>query len=61
MKSNIGDSRSAKSVFRGSEVYEVMHFYNAEIDQTNKIQSPKNSKMAVLEPLDSPKSISRKI
>ena len=40
---------------------EFLPFLNAEIDQTNQIQSPKTAKLAILELLESPKLISRKI
>ena len=41
--------------------YAFLHVSKAEIDQISKIQSPKNGKNAVLELLNSPKLISRKI
>ena len=67
MKSNFGVSRSAKSAIlihleaMNVDLYEVLHFVKAEIHQINKIQSPKMWKTAVLELLDSPNLISRKM
>ena len=61
---NFGDSRSAKYAILTNlealnfDFYEILHFLKAEIDQIHKFQSPK---MAVIELLDSPKLISRKI
>ena len=43
---NFWDSRSAKSAFlthsaaMNFDVYELLHFWEAENDQSNKIQSP---------------------
>ena len=48
--------------FRGSnDFYEFLHFMKAEIYQINKIQCPKIAKKEVLQFLNSPKLISRKI
>ena len=64
---NFRDSRSAKCVILthlealNFYFYEFSHFLNSQIDQINKIQSPKNGKTAVLELLESPKLILHKI
>ena len=65
---NFEDSRSAKSAILthlealNFDFYEFLHFLKAEIYQINKIQSPYfYKKTAVLELLNSPTLISRKI
>ena len=64
---NVGDARIAKSaILTHSEalnldLYGFLHFLKTEIYQIDKIQSPKMVKTAVLELLDPPKLISRKI
>ena len=61
------DSKNAKSAILphlealNFVFYAFLHVSKAEIDQISKIQSPKNGKNAVLELLNSPKLISRKI
>ena len=66
---NFGDSRSAKSAILSHLIglnlyfYEFLHFLKAKIYLIKKIQgrAPKMKKMAVLQLLDSPTLISRKI
>ena len=64
---NFGDSRSAKyAILTHLEALkfdfnEFSHLLKAETYQINKLGASKNGKTAVLEPLNSPKLISRKI
>ena len=67
---NFEDFRSAESTILthlvplNFDFYELLHFLKAEIDQNSKMakfRTPKMAKTAVLEFLDSPKLISRKI
>ena len=64
---NFEDCRSAKSAILAHlealnfDFDEFLHFLKAKIYQINKIQSPQNGKIAVLELLDSSKLVSRKI
>ena len=67
MKSNIANLEAQKCVILTNleplkfDFHKFLHFLKAEIDQNDKIQSPKMVKMTVLELLDSPKLVSRKI
>ena len=67
LRINFRDSTSAKSaILTHSEAlnldfHQLLHFLKAEIDQINKIQSPKNGKNASFELLKPLKLISRKI
>ena len=59
-----GSAKSAILRHLGALIFyfnEYLHFLKAQICQINKIQCPKVPKMAVLEFLDFPKLISRKI
>ena len=64
---NFWDSKNAKLAILthlealNFDFQEFLHFLKAVIYQIDKIQSPKMAKTAVLEHLDSPKLISRKI
>ena len=64
---NFEDFRSAESTILthlvplNFDFYELLHFLKAEIDQNSKIQNSKMAKTAVLQLLDSPKLISRKM
>ena len=64
---NFGGSRSAKSAISkhlealNFDFCEFLHFLKAEIDQFNKFRATKIVNIAVLELLDFPKLISRKI
>ena len=64
---NFWGSRSAKSAISkhlealNLDFCEFLHFLKAEIDLINKFRATKIVNMAVLELLDSPKLISRKI
>ena len=64
---NFRDFRSTKSVILthlealNFVFYELLHFFQAEINQINKIQKAKVAKTVVLELRDSTKLTSRKI
>ena len=69
-ENNFGDFLSAKYAILthleplNFDFHELLHFLKAEIDQNSKMakfRTPKMAKTAVLEFLDSPKLISRKI
>ena len=63
----VGESRASKiAILTNWEALnftfcDFLHFLNIEVYQINKIQSPKIIQIAVIELLDSPKLISRKI
>ena len=63
----VGECRSSKTAILthletlNFDYYEFLHFAKAEIDKENKIQSPKDQKLAFLELLECQKLISRKI
>ena len=64
---NFGDSTSAKSALltyldvHNFAFCEIWHFLKTEICKITKFRASQNTKTAVLELLDSPKLISRKI
>ena len=64
---NFGGSRSAKSAIitylqaLNFDFHGFLHFLKAEIYQINQIQSQKVAKTTLLQPLNFPKLISRKI
>ena len=64
---NLGDSTSAKSAISTHSdslyfaFYEIMHFLRVKITKLTKFRALKKANLAVLELLDSPKLISRKI